>query len=456
MKNISELSSASKPSLGNGGDKRSSWKEDRVNRGYWNKIDSLEKAQEFINENHLLNIKDGRKRFPGFISRLDKLGLKTKVNWEDPGFRNAIKNDPNKPWLSFKELSEFQKFIDDNNIDSAADLERKFGNGFLSAAGKLGFRSKLVYPKKLTPKGKDVIDWSFVKTSEDLIKFAKNNGIETFNELRIKYPYTSTIIRKNNWIEDIKKEFPPTRFNNIDFIHDLNSAQEYINKMGYTCATELRNDIKNRGGAIYSKIKKLKLAKKIVYSNPRINNWNEINTEEDIKKFIIENDIKDYSDFYKRFSGLYSRVSDLGLTGVVSKYYTGDKEGFDSRWERDIYHEIEKLDSIIDLQHNIDLGCKNINPLPFDITFKIGKQKFIVEVMGPTHFKRMYNDPKRDKFLLTRKHDIIKNRWAKDNGYKLFYITLDADYIKGKYSYLYYICTSIKELIRDIKSNICY
>lgn len=160
---------------------------------------------------------------------------------------------------------------------------------------------------------------------------------------------------------------------------------------------------------------------------------------------------------YSRFSGLYSKLSDLGLTGLASKYYTGSSE-FDSSWEEDIYGRIESESSldISNLSHNINLGCKDKNPLPFDISFTIGTKKFIIEILGPTHFRKIYEDPIKDKFLLTRKHDMMKNIWARRNGWNLLYITLDPKYTNINYiPFPYYVRTSFTELLSDLKSIIC-
>lgn len=55
------------------------------------------------------------------------------------------------------------------------------------------------------------------------------------------------------------------------------------------------------------------------------------------------------------------------------------------------------------------------------------------------------------KFLICRKHDIIKNRFAKNNSIEIYYISLNTNL--SNYDYPYYIYHNIDKLIYDIKNN---
>ena len=70
-------------------------------------------------------------------------------------------------------------------------------------------------------------------------------------------------------------------------------------------------------------------------------------------------------------------------------------------------------------------SCKDKRTLPFD--FVLEKIKTIIEYNGELHYKRFffnsYGRKKRFNDLkTTKRHDAIKTRWAKDNGYRLLRI----------------------------------
>lgn len=102
--------------------------------------------------------------------------------------------------------------------------------------------------------------------------------------------------------------------------------------------------------------------------------------------------------------------------------------------------------------------CIDKRPLPFDLYFIYNDRKILIEVQGPRHFMQIdyhkdgFNeDEVYKKFLICRKHDIIKNRFAKNNSIEIYYISLNTNL--SNYDYPYYIYHNIDKLIYDIKNN---
>jgi very-short-patch-repair endonuclease len=70
--------------------------------------------------------------------------------------------------------------------------------------------------------------------------------------------------------------------------------------------------------------------------------------------------------------------------------------------------------------------CKSINKLKYD--FYIPKYRLLIEFDGGYHFKNIMKNKKYfgewglDAWKRTHKRDLIKTKWAKDNGYTLLRI----------------------------------
>jgi very-short-patch-repair endonuclease len=65
-------------------------------------------------------------------------------------------------------------------------------------------------------------------------------------------------------------------------------------------------------------------------------------------------------------------------------------------------------------------NCRNILPLPFDFYLPI--YKLLIEYDGKQHTQPVLKFGGQQTFELIQRHDVIKNKFAKDNGYFLLRI----------------------------------
>lgn len=72
-----------------------------------------------------------------------------------------------------------------------------------------------------------------------------------------------------------------------------------------------------------------------------------------------------------------------------------------------------------------------------------------IEVQGPNHYSKHCRGS-FNSFLKTRKSDIKKNRWYREQGITLLYFSYDKLLVE-KYGYPWYIYTSEKELLAEIE-----
>ena len=72
-----------------------------------------------------------------------------------------------------------------------------------------------------------------------------------------------------------------------------------------------------------------------------------------------------------------------------------------------------------------------------------------IEVQGPNHYSKHCRGS-FNSFLKTRKSDIKKNRWCREQGITLLYFSYDKLLVE-KYGYPWYIYTSEKELLAEIE-----
>ena len=125
----------------------------------------------------------------------------------------------------------------------------------------------------------------------------------------------------------------------------------------------------------------------------------------------------------------------------------------ESSWEKELYNIIKNNSNFINLQKQVKFSdCINKYELPFDITFSLLNGKLgIIEGQGPVHYATIHNEK---SFIRTRKNDIIKNKWAREKeDIYLFYYSESNEHLNDN-CYPYYIYTSIKELLNDIKKLI--
>lgn len=287
--------------------------------------------------------------------------------------------------------------------------------------------------------------WNHLNTIEDFNKFIEENDIKSPSDFRERF---RGAYDRSSRLKIIKNLFYKSRRFCWDHLNTVNDFNDFIKKNNIKNPKEFEENFP--GG--HTKAKKLKILKNLVY-NSKENSWENFNTIDDFNDFIKKNNIINSVDFYKRFGGGYNKAKHLGLSKNLIYCSNGD---FKSSWEKILYNIIDKDPDFFNLRKEVVFeDCKNKKELPFDLMFSFSKKpniKIIIEVQGPTHYAAIYKSEK--KYISIRKNDIIKNKWAreKEDVYLFYYSELNEHLNDNCYPY--YIYTSIKELINDIKKLI--
>lgn len=338
---------------------------------------------------------------------------------------------------------EIQKFVNINQIESLSYFAKNFPELCKKAkingvSGKLKFKKQNKWKEDFCfdnlDKLQEFINYFEIKSPRDLI-YCFGKTIQKF---------FSKFYKDLRYLDQVKDKYKEVT---IEYI------QEIINKNGYKTAKDFR--AAQRGLYGYAQSQKTWL-KELKYKN-MFNSWKHINTLAEFNNFIQNNNVTSSKDFRNRFSGLAIRASRLKLEKDL--IYCKDNSGFRSTWEKDLFDLINNDKDFINLNKNVYFDdCKNENPLPFDLVFQSSKNSninFVIEIQGPTHFTEIYG---KDRLIKTRKNDIIKNRWIKKKkDFYLFYYTNPEKIRSFSFNnncYPYYIYTSIKELLGDIKKLI--
>ena len=283
--------------------------------------------------------------------------------------------------------------------------------------------------------------WSHLNTPDDFNKFIKENDIKSPTDFVKKFGGAHDKAQRLYILDEL---IYPRRQNNWSYLKTIEDFNKFIEENDIKCPT----DFQKRFSGIHNKALRLNILDKLIYPE-RKNDWSYLNTPDDFNKFIEENNIKCPSDFKERFSGVYSRAGKLGLLNNL--IYCSKKE--QSSWEVDIYNIIIGISVFINPKRQIKFkDCKNKRKLPFDIVFSLPNGKIIIiEIQGPRHYTQIFGE---EKYILTRKNDLIKYRWAKEQGNVYLFYFARPNYHLDENSYFHYIYTSEEELINDIKKLI--
>lgn len=330
----------------------------------------------------------------------------------------------NYNWKLFS-LESSNEFIKLNNIKNKKELKVKFV-GLFSKCKKNGWLDLLEFSEKK-------INWSNINSVEDVTNLIALKKIKKRVDLKKNYPGLYSKCLRLGWIKDLTFTLDKKDYSKINTIED---AQEFI----------LKNDIKSytdraeRFPGFSSRCDKNNWNSSLTYTKPRMQqSWKDINTIEKAQIFINDLNISRL-DFSQKFSGLSDKFYKLGWMKSL-KFSNNYKK---SSWETKIINYINK-----NYGEKLDLSSKKTYSNYSELDIYISKYKIAIEVQGPTHLFNIYGD---NSYIYSRKSDIKKNRWCRDNGITLLYFTYSKDY--EKYGYPYYIYTSEKELLNDIKNII--
>ena len=464
----------------------------------WSKFKSIKDVQEFIDSENIPN--------PAFMYN-NYRGLHNKCC--EKGWIKFLKF-PEKlnDWSNVINIESANKFIADNNISSPKEFKEKFP-GLVNLCTRRGWVSKLEYPNY---ERKSKISWEeFINTIEDVQKFINDNRISR-TDLHDKYPGLYSRCYFNDWNinslkffdkprkekSNISKPIKPRKeksnisrpINNpFPEINSLELFQIFIIDNKISSLKELKKRFKDLSKfAIISG-----WTKNISYFTNKTS-WKDFDSPDKVVKFLQEHNIHSHTEFHNKFPGLYSKCYfnkwidklDLGkdrkTIDWISKFnnindindflennniktlvelrdtFPGllnfcrnngffeelniTKTGKTSSWETKLKNFLEIEGIKIDTQTTSYSSYSKI-----DISI-IGTN-INIEIQGPTHITENCIGGIKS-FLRTRKSDLKKHRWCKENGITLLYFSYDPESVK-KYGYPWYIYTSEKELLEDIK-----
>lgn len=140
----------------------------------WKFLCDLESAQKFIDDNNIKNPKDFSNRFPGGYSKLSSLKLRRKVKYP----KEIIHIHSGE----FDTVEDIQKFIDTHSeIYSAKSFEKAYPKIYRRAK-TLGIRTQLKYKNSIAKWGNKY------KNSEEMQKFIDKNNIQSPTQFSIDFP----------------------------------------------------------------------------------------------------------------------------------------------------------------------------------------------------------------------------------------------------------------------------
>jgi hypothetical protein len=329
--------------------------------------------------------------------------------------------------------NDFKRFIKTNNIHSRKTLHTEYPGAYLRF---LNFLSKeeqeTILPYKGTIKK---ADYSTLNTEDDFRKFIKTYEIVGRYDFqkRFRGGYNKFIKLSS---ED-QNRILPSMLKDYSYINTYEDFRSFIQENNITS----RIDLCRRFEQVYCRFSRL-LSKEEKESLLPNNNrdYSNINTVEDFKVFIADNNILSRKDFYRRFRNCYYRfllLSDDDKDSIfplinsngelfLADLFTGNNIEFTSE---KTYPDL-----------------KNISHLRFD--FYLPEYNILVEYHGCQHFDP--NDKRYSEIAIKRDH--LKYDYAKKNNIPLLYFTNEIK-IYEKYGYFTEVITDSNVLIQKIKEN---
>ena len=184
-------------------------------------LNTIEDFQKFIDKNNILSSNDFLKRFGGGYNKLKKLKLTKLVNYP-----NSY-ND----WSNINTINEFQTFVDENSVLNPRDFSHRF-RGLFGKLIRLGLNKAIKYPKSV------YYDWSYINTVEDFQKFIDENNIQDCTEMNTKFPGLYTKLSRLGLCKSITYPNQKTDWSNYS---RLEHFQEFIDRENIQNATEFEN-----------------------------------------------------------------------------------------------------------------------------------------------------------------------------------------------------------------------
>lgn len=322
----------------------------------------------------------------------------------------------------YETYEDVQSLINLENIQNPKELRKKYPKLYIKCMNNDWLKKLCYLSRQISSENYDSIE----KVQNLIIQ----HNINTRTELKKKFKIVYNRCCVNKWFDKLLFKDKKDRLN-WENLNDIDSIQDFININNIQKPSELENNYVG----LYSKILRNKWSDKLYYPLKK-KNFKNITLEE-IQNYLDENNISSPSEFNKLNHGLYNRCLNnkwLGSLTYISKYK--------SSWESSLetFLELNKVEFIIQyesysIRSKIDLFLPNFN--------------IAIEVQGPGHLSDHCMGG-FSAYLKTRKSDIKKNRWCREQGITLLYFSYDKSLVE-KYGYPWYIYTSEKELLAEIE-----
>lgn len=257
-------------------------------------------------------------------------------------------------------------------------------------------------------------DWSKYNSIEAIQEFIDQNGILSYSELRNDYGgLRSHIVENKICIPTRDLIFPTPK--KQGYWRDLNTKQE-IQKFIDDHSNEIRTscDFRNKYLGLYRKVSRLGYNIKDFKFPEKINKgtvWKYFETLDDFQKFIDENNIKNFSELIKTYSGLEIRLRRRGFS-------TSDLN-FPEKYKSTLEIKIEKF--------LINNGINFISQKTFDglgklrFDFYLPEYDLILEPGGDQHFIEIENWKGKGELAKTKERDKKKYEYCINNGITILY-----------------------------------
>ena len=230
----------------------------------------MEDLQKFIDINGIKTITELRRDYQGLIVR-----IKTK----DPNFNHKnLKFELNlkKDWSDYNLLSDFQKFIDENNIKNITELKINY-SGLYKRFKDLGFQTnqlKNIYIQR---------NWSDLTTLKDFQDYIDNNPkIKKLSQFKKLNRGRLRFLELGLYFNDLKFDLPTKSRRNWEKYDSLEKIQKFIDDNSILTSSIFTRDYEG----LFLKSKKLGIFKKLKFPKKF-----KSRLELEIEKFLIANNI---------------------------------------------------------------------------------------------------------------------------------------------------------------------
>ena len=332
-------------------------------------------------------------------------------------------------------FNDFKELIVNNNVTSRKDLGKRFFGCYEQFLKLLSVEEQ----DELLPSKEYKHRYKHIKTLDDFRKFIIDNNVTSRKDFREGFPRCYNKFCKLLSIEE-QEELLPSKELKYGHIKTLDDIRKFIIDNNVTS----RKNFKKRFSGCYEKFLKLSIEEQdeLLPTKVSKHRYERIKTLDDFRKFIIDNNVTSREDFKKRFFRCYRKFLELLSVDEQDKLLpviTSVGELFIS----DIL-----LNKQLDFEQEIifeDLIYKQ--HLRYD--FRLKDSGILIEYHGSQHFNPSNNFYTEENII----RDKIKYEYAKQNNIPLLYFTNEVEEYK-KYGYFTEVITDADILIERIKEII--